>query len=860
MSLTLPPEYGNLVKLGNITENWIIQLGFDEAFDPAVDSGGTAVLLDGGINNSVTTLDVDAGTGIVFAVGDRIKLSDEIMLITGIATDTLTIVRGYEGSTAASHSDEAVINFYNFRELSVHPVRFGTVNYRGVIDQKLSIRTSFDLARSQAKSGNITLKINNFKYQGDEFSAELFSASGRKYINRVVKIYSALTGATSIADCLQIASMRMMQPSHNDDTITIPLVEARPWDNLSIPNEKTTELLIDVPVSYGQFNGNSVTDFETPLFTTELANKTLRPLPYNKTADSLALYVNGVDLASGAQLAHYEKGIDVFVPYEDADFATTLTDGAEHSTTDPLERRSFKTRPDTYEAITGALSDPEKAINTNAADYAYKTVTIVEENSTTDVIEDFKVKSVSGERSIYPTTVKDASGQTVTATEEFGIGEPELDVSYGGNLFPYDVIIVGTEHMNITGVAGNTLTVERGFNGTEDVVHVNGIDIYQDNTVTVLGFKYEIVWTSSVGAGTNVSFRMETDGGDWTSATFTGDFGPVTAYLNLTNATEKVKLILSMQSDGGGGLGSLSATFRLYDVFIQTKRISSEVEDEVYTGSVGLTKSGSWNSAGDYNNTTAVKYGHEAHRDMLIRFTGLSADIPYNWNDTNPASGSVDVDNIKANGDQTWDIRWWTLKSMPVKRALAQMQYEFGFIFKWRADGSPSYWCVQDSYSTVAATLTDSDGKLLSIKSSPFSELITQMEINYQKHPTGDGYVASDTGTNSTARDDWNIGTLENIEQVDLDMNVLDPVPAGTDPNDGFYRYYDNIFGTVKILVDYEITNPKYYGLETGDPIKFNLSSVDPFGFTWSDKFFMIYDLNRSFNSIKIKCREVYSL
>jgi len=60
--------------------------------------------------------------------------------------------------------------------------------------------------------------------------------------------------------------------------------------------------------------------------------------------------------------------------------------------------------------------------------------------------------------------------------------------------------------------------------------------------------------------------------------------------------------------------------------------------------------------------------------------------------------------------------------------------------------------------------------------------------------------------------------------------------------------------------VDYEITNPKYYGLETGDPIKFNLSSVDPFGFTWSDKFFMIYDLNRSFNSIKIKCREVYSL
>jgi len=789
MSLTLPTTgYDDQVKLGNIIENWIMQVGFDNF------------------------------------------------------------------PTSAAE----------FLPISLHPTTIGSVYYHGVVQKSPTIRNSMDLATSTAKSGNVTLSLNNIQYKGDDLSAELFSTSGRNYINRIVKIYSCMPGATALSDCLQVANLRLTDMSHSDDTIIMRLVEARPWDFLTVPNEKTTELLIDVPVSYGQFNGNSVTDFETPLFTTELANKTLRPLPYNKTADSLALYVNGVDLDSGAQLAQYEKGIDIFAPFEDADFATILTDGAEHSTTDPLERRSFKTRPDTYEAITGALSDPEKAINTNDADYAYKTVTIVEENSTTNVIEDFKVKSVSGERSIYPTTVKDASGQTVTATEEFGIGEPELNVSYGGNLFPYDVIIVGTEHMNITGVAGNTLTVERGFNGTEDVVHVNGIDIYQDNTVTVLGFKYEIVWTSSVGAGTNVSFRMETDGGDWTSATFTGDFGPVTAYLNLTNATEKVKLILSMQSDGGGGLGSLSATFRLYDVFIQTKRISSEVEDEVYTGSVGLTKSGSWNSAGDYNNTTAVKYGHEAHRDILIRYAGLDGTvIPYNWNNTTPASGSLDIDDLRANASQTWDIRWWALKAVSVQKALEQMQKEFGFIFKWRADGTASYWAIKDDYvdGTEAAILTEKDVRNLKVSNSPFSELLTKMTINYEKHPAESRYISSVSSANATARNNWNIQTEENIEEVNLDMNVSTPATDQSgDPNDDYYSYYDNIFGDIKVIVECDIINPKYYNLETGDNIRFNYSLVDPFGKSWTTPlWFMITDLTRSVGVMKIKCREVHS-
>jgi hypothetical protein len=242
---------------------------------------------------------------------------------------------------------------------------------------------------------------------------------------------------------------------------------------------------------------------------------------------------------------------------------------------------------------------------------------------------------------------------------------------------------------------------------------------------------------------------------------------------------------------------------------------------------------------------------------MLIRFTGLSADNPYNWND------NLDVDGIKANANQQWAIRWWKNKRMAVKQILEQMQFEFGFIFKWRVDGSPSYWCIKDSYSSsdVQAIITDKDGKLEKngIKASPFSQLTTKMNINYEKHPAEDRYISSKTGTNSTARTKWKIEDAENIKDIDLDMNVLDPIPVGTDPNDGLYRYLNNILGDVKVLVNYNITNPKWYGLETGDTIQFNLASIAPFGYVWTDLYFFIEDHKRGLNSLKIKARQVFS-
>jgi len=50
-----------------------------------------------------TEVDVAAGSGERFAAGDAIRIDDEVMTVTSISGDTLTVVRGAAGTTAATH-------------------------------------------------------------------------------------------------------------------------------------------------------------------------------------------------------------------------------------------------------------------------------------------------------------------------------------------------------------------------------------------------------------------------------------------------------------------------------------------------------------------------------------------------------------------------------------------------------------------------------------------------------------------------------------------------------------------------------------------------------------------------------------
>lgn len=70
---------------------------------------GAVTSLNGFINNSVTTVTVTDVTVFSASPQFRVIINSEIMLVTGISGNDLTVVRGSEGSLASGHNDGSTI-------------------------------------------------------------------------------------------------------------------------------------------------------------------------------------------------------------------------------------------------------------------------------------------------------------------------------------------------------------------------------------------------------------------------------------------------------------------------------------------------------------------------------------------------------------------------------------------------------------------------------------------------------------------------------------------------------------------------------------------------------------------------------
>ena len=261
----------------------------------------------------------------------------------------------------------------------------------------------------------------------------------------------------------------------------------------------------------------------------------------------------------------------------------------------------------------------------------------------------------------------------------------------------------------------------------------------------------------------------------------------------------------------------------------------------VYCGADGLTAS--WD--GD-----AITHGHDAHRDLLIRFAGLDNNDPDGWS-------ALNVDRAKDN----WTIRYWLLEQAPLKTILEKIQYEFGFIAKYSPSGKLKYiYPLQQSELSADHTLTKEDTSNLRIKNTSLSDIVTEMNISTEKHAGETSrYMTVVNAKNTTARNKYHFHSQENIKDIKLDMNIgTIPTTPNTDINRDFFSYYTGILGDVKKIVSCEVVNPaKGFKMETGDIVSYSDMGVDPGGESWSNQYFMIINLQRSPGKVSIVTREV---
>lgn len=83
----------------DITGIWGYHSDFDHAWE-------TLTTVNGTLTEGATTVTVNSSTG--FSPGHLIRIDDEYLTVTAVATNTLTVKRGVNGTTAAEHVDSDV--------------------------------------------------------------------------------------------------------------------------------------------------------------------------------------------------------------------------------------------------------------------------------------------------------------------------------------------------------------------------------------------------------------------------------------------------------------------------------------------------------------------------------------------------------------------------------------------------------------------------------------------------------------------------------------------------------------------------------------------------------------------------------
>jgi len=81
--------------------------GYRYLYSEAWKTGST---LTGNIISSATSIAVTSGTP--FSAGMLLRIDSEFIELTGVSTNTLTVVRGVRGTTSASHSSGANVEYY----------------------------------------------------------------------------------------------------------------------------------------------------------------------------------------------------------------------------------------------------------------------------------------------------------------------------------------------------------------------------------------------------------------------------------------------------------------------------------------------------------------------------------------------------------------------------------------------------------------------------------------------------------------------------------------------------------------------------------------------------------------------------
>jgi len=636
-------------------------------------------------------------------------------------------------------TDESAFQAYSFFDQTIN-----SIAYNGIILNNPTIRESIDIFNSRSRISNLSITLNN---SSNEAETLLFGSN--YYLNGDVKIFSNLQSGTiaNFNNIPQIYFGRLESLTHDDVSVTLSIVAKRPWDNVVIPNQYSTNNNIG-PVVYGDYSGNSGINFIDTY-----TNSNYHPALYESNQEFSDQ--GGTTNLSNVNAAEYSKKYNKFIPYIAADSSTTTSNNIQTFTV-----------PNNY-----------------FQQYYEKPTAVSNSNDSGNSVSDLN-NVIDGNLSNFATVSNSGTGVISNKTSTFSF-------------------TISSTHTISSFVARYKVLTSSGVTDRSTVVSITSGSKTDTNTHASTT-NDESVEITAIDQGT-------------TSATVTIKF------THNTLGTESYNFVV-----------------RFYEMFV-TYSVYGEEQEVVYSATDGLSKS--------FSSGTATKL-HDFHRDVCHRFLGLT-DTPVGYSDLD--------------SDRNWEGRAWVLEQIPIKNFLDKLAFQGGFVYTYSAAGVLKYIYVKNTYSSADHALDKNDISNVSIGHTPTSDLITDITVNFNKHPALNVYRSQATATDSTTRSNYNLSNSDGKYTFNLDYLTsgqgADIDVSDDDPNDGFINYYGNLRLQPRVILQSTIVNPAHFDMELGDIVTFsNMIPSKAFNKSFSSRYFMVTALSRSSGKLDAEFLDVTPL
>ena len=832
------------LKNPNPVSFWVLKLYYNSEDSQAVQANGyTANLLNEALD--ATEVEVDVDYGAAFIAGDYIIVDSEVMKVSSISSNELTVVRGAKGTTAATHSNNAAINFDNWIGLSDSHRVDGFDTYFGIVGSWGNYQQSLNFYKFSTSSGNMTVSIINTENAiNDERFSDLFSSYN--FANRKWELFQNTNSAGTY------------------DTADRMIGNGIIGGDLKYDTSKASLVLLDNSSRYHK---------QVPYRTVDATNYTNCPSNNRDAPVSMSYGDFGQDTTNGDFENHFVK----------SHFPAIVVDKEDSS-------GYVNALPDTnkpYVDIDGNTQDNAVLLNQLHSNNVYMGLSNA-------YLQCANANVIVGNAS--------AGSDDTPGTDDENLIKMKGNSFFG--YFDFESLSDDGPISNTNELTDRDFSTVENFgidNGT-DSIELRFPKIPKVGILTSAAKVDLIIYTTSASFNVNGSWKIDDPGTDVSLALNTSANATQTVPFNADafDATQKDSLDLSdtdlkltvTDAAGGGAMAAVVGQVGLQIEFKPNQEFTRPVfqREVIYTGEsndpggykivnteVGTALTGqnldyiyysgkgreygAWVDADSringYNEAALIENPVYIIEDILRNECGLtSTQIDHATFDTsgNTTNGHIDDAFNDAIGDIKFAFsNYKFINSKELIEGIGRQCCSYVFL---GGDGKFRIKTLRrtDDYDSENKIINYDDIDLKGISKTPISDVKNDVTINYAFDYQSESFTASKNSTDATS---YGTGTSGINQTLKLKMDAFGILDDDTATQ--LADAYKTLFKDQKPALDFVCLTPKYNELEIGDIIKFSNwdSKIKIYGTAMGTDYYMVQSISKSPQTSSIKAIKV---